>query len=747
MAKTIPQLTDATTVNAADELIIQQSGITKRATAQELGQGLVSIINNANSVVNIKDFGAIGDGAADDTAAFQAACATGKTVIAIGTFKLTGEILVYGQLLGVLGASTLNLTVTGVANGLSLQSGATISGFTINRVRDLAGTSATGANGNAIAVWPSPNGSPVPNLFADINISNLRIVASGDVGNVITFLGNIKRFVIENVSVEGFFGQGLLIHWRRLGQAPFDSYHPRQGTVRNVKIEANAAPTSGATSSDTAMTLAATHDIMVSNLTTVNTRRGVVVSAGDIGGTFSDFTGSESFGRVMTNMHFENIACTNNSSSGFWIAGRSDFQSTINNHWFMTKGGVTAANVTVEAGDDSTNSLEPIHLEFANGVTIQGANAFVKAGRESVVTTASAVYLTGATACSVSGVFKFPRGVRSFSSSGCQIVNSKFEHPAPLSSVLSGAYGVDLDSASFTATVDGSVSAGATSITLPSVPCTIMAGTVFTEGGNKFYFNGAAKAGADPATIEILPAAATIANGATITIQEGTFDLELVGSSFSGYDRAIQSQGAATSAVNSITVNSCAFSYSRRDHIFLEQTKNAEISNNYFNLGNQTVGTGAADVQIRNTDAAIVKANCFNQELSTQSIFNVYVLDGVKGVVIEGNTFWQHQTDTTTHPLASGVYLNGSGASGEQDIILASNWFASTVTNPVLPAASRRSVSIGSNRVGFATAIPAGGVWRVGDRIFNISAALGQPKGWVCTVAGQPGTWVSEGNL
>jgi len=36
MAKTIPQLTDATTVNAADELIVQQGGITKRATAEEM---------------------------------------------------------------------------------------------------------------------------------------------------------------------------------------------------------------------------------------------------------------------------------------------------------------------------------------------------------------------------------------------------------------------------------------------------------------------------------------------------------------------------------------------------------------------------------------------------------------------------------------------------------------------------------------------------------------------------------------
>lgn len=49
----------------------------------------------------------------------------------------------------------------------------------------------------------------------------------------------------------------------------------------------------------------------------------------------------------------------------------------------------------------------------------------------------------------------------------------------------------------------------------------------------------------------------------------------------------------------------------------------------------------------------------------------------------------------------------------------------------------------------FATASPATGSGRyaVGAVVKNLSAAAGQPKGWVCTVAGQPGTWVSEGNL
>jgi len=45
------------------------------------------------------------------------------------------------------------------------------------------------------------------------------------------------------------------------------------------------------------------------------------------------------------------------------------------------------------------------------------------------------------------------------------------------------------------------------------------------------------------------------------------------------------------------------------------------------------------------------------------------------------------------------------------------------------------------------TAAPATGTWIVGSRVFNSAPAVGSPKSWVCTVAGTPGTWVSEGNL
>lgn len=46
-----------------------------------------------------------------------------------------------------------------------------------------------------------------------------------------------------------------------------------------------------------------------------------------------------------------------------------------------------------------------------------------------------------------------------------------------------------------------------------------------------------------------------------------------------------------------------------------------------------------------------------------------------------------------------------------------------------------------------ASAAPTAGTWEVGRRVLKSVPAVGQPKGWICTVAGTPGTWVSEGNL
>jgi parallel beta-helix repeat protein len=140
MAKTIPQLTDATTVNAADELIIQQGGITKRATGAELAKGL----NTINGTVNVKDFGAVGDGVADDTAAINAALATGQTVFVPPTsaFYLISATLSLQSSQGIIGAGRKSLIRSNTLN-----------------VNVIAASGVTGAFVDNVAVRPSGLGA------------------------------------------------------------------------------------------------------------------------------------------------------------------------------------------------------------------------------------------------------------------------------------------------------------------------------------------------------------------------------------------------------------------------------------------------------------------------------------------------------------------------------------------------------------------------------------------------------------
>lgn len=91
----------------------------------------------------------------------------------------------------------------------------------------------------------------------------------------------------------------------------------------------------------------------------------------------------------------------------------------------------------------------------------------------------------------------------------------------------------------------------------------------------------------------------------------------------------------------------------------------------------------------------------------------------------------------------SGTHTNGTIASIQ-------NQFSASVTTKYQPADCGfvETISVSNNGLTvLGTAAPSSRVWRVGDRVVNSIPSVGQPKSWVCTVAGTPGTWVSEGNL
>lgn len=66
---------------------------------------------------------------------------------------------------------------------------------------------------------------------------------------------------------------------------------------------------------------------------------------------------------------------------------------------------------------------------------------------------------------------------------------------------------------------------------------------------------------------------------------------------------------------------------------------------------------------------------------------------------------------------------------------------------------SQHYVQVSNSKLHWGSDIPSARTgnqlvaWLQGDVCYNLSATVGQPIGWMCTVSGTPGTWVSMGNL
>lgn len=123
---------------------------------------------------------------------------------------------------------------------------------------------------------------------------------------------------------------------------------------------------------------------------------------------------------------------------------------------------------------------------------------------------------------------------------------------------------------------------------------------------------------------------------------------------------------------------------------------------------------------------------------------------------IMGNTFagfyrdvsWNSQAMTIVNNVSTGttdVSLRMFGDAIQLLTHAGNKWDA--VSNPTIVATVRREGSNTSKAVAYAGAAPTTLTWSIGDRVINNAPAVGSPKGWVCTVSGTPGTWVSEGNL
>jgi hypothetical protein len=226
----------------------------------------------------------------------------------------------------------------------------------------------------------------------------------------------------------------------------------------------------------------------------------------------------------------------------------------------------------------------------------------------------------------------------------------------------------------------------------------------------------------------------------------------------SGADYGVDGQGYGNYIVSNNIIDYVHLSAVRTINNGTAYGGNVNISGNYMAMAGDSAATGGM-IDVANNTGAQRGVRIMHNDLLTYSgataPYGIRVIAATPAsAVIIGNTFAGFTTND--------IKLQSSGNT------VVGNRCLSAITNNIytdagqfnLVADNQGTVFLDSS-AGFpnsyvvesgqkvlrGTAAPTVLSWAKGDRVINSAPAVGSPKAWVCTVAGSPGTWVSEGNL
>jgi hypothetical protein len=193
---------------------------------------------------------------------------------------------------------------------------------------------------------------------------------------------------------------------------------------------------------------------------------------------------------------------------------------------------------------------------------------------------------------------------------------------------------------------------------------------------------------------------------------------------------------------------------------FLKNAKTALISNNCFTFCDSSAIVGFPGQADNNNIDVNILNNLFYRVGSATQV-GLTIANSVR-LAIKGNEF----NDCGTGSVTSYAIDFGTGTTTDVSIIennfLTPNAFtARAIVKEVGHTFTPQTNIYSNNRlnglqnqfdwrfgdVQYFAAAPSTGAWTVGQYVYNSAPASGSPQGFVCTVAGTPGTWQSMANL
>lgn len=232
---------------------------------------------------------------------------------------------------------------------------------------------------------------------------------------------------------------------------------------------------------------------------------------------------------------------------------------------------------------------------------------------------------------------------------------------------------------------------------------------------------------------------------------------------------------AVASGVVGTAINMVDPSKAKTNNITIRNSQFLPLLNGGIQLGGPILISGANSISILgnrfyNTDIvgtnkSIFMADAFDMHISdnqfywdatfnsgwgTSNLIEINdTLSLIPTVTITDNTFINNSATTFGTGISPDIFMTGAVITGNQ--------FRGTGAYTALYAGNVSSNSIRNTfttqsfvqKQGAATpsALAGGGIWQVGDIIWSSVTTSGTPMGWICSVAGNPGTWKPFANI